>query len=213
MERPTNLKKLRGLLGVCSYFRKCILNFARHARPLTDLLKNDVSYPKEFPTEQMNAFLYLKNVLTTKTILVHADFSEKFYITTDASFLGLGGYLSQMRDGKEVVIQYVSRTLLPAEKNYTVHKLEILAAVWVIGQFRYYVNGTRFTLRTDRQSLLWLNTHKSPGRLIRYILTLSEYDFDVIHIKGKDNQVADWLSRNPMEALPLGKDHQCTNCH
>ena len=115
-------------------------------------------------------------------------------MTTDASKFAIGAVLSQ--DGKPVC--YASRTLNPCETNYSVTEKELLSIVWSVRYFRPYLFGRHFKIRTDHKPLKWLDSLKEANsKLTRWKFILSEYDYEVDYIKGKDNVVADALSRNP----------------
>ena len=92
----------------------------------------------------------------------------------------------------------MSRTLKPAEKNYSTPEKECLAVVWALTTLRPYLQGVQFTAYSDQASLRWLMTIAEPsGRLMRWRLRLSEFDFAVLYKKGKINTQADALSRLP----------------
>jgi len=96
------------------------------------------------------------------------------------------------------VITYASRTLNPAERNYSAIELECLAVVWGIRRMRDYLEGYRFTVITDHQSLKWLQRLEAPtGRLGRWVFELQQFDFEIRYRRGAQNQVADALSREP----------------
>lgn len=94
---------------------------------------------------------------------------------------------------------FASRTLNEHETRYSTIEKELLAIVWATKYFRPYLYGKQFTIRTDHRPLVWLNSLKEPNaKLQRWKIKLGEYNFDIEYVKGKDNQVADGLSR--MEA-------------
>ena len=108
----------------------------------------------------------------------------------------MGVVLSQVIERKETVVSYSSRTLRKAEHNYSTVKIETLAIVWAVTEFRPYLYGHKFTVATDHCPLSWLKSVKdSTGQQTRWILILGEYDIDVVYRKGKDNTNADSLSR------------------
>ena len=108
--------------------------------------------------------------------------------------------LSQIQRDKERPIAFASRTLNASERAYSVGEREALACIWAVEHWHYYVYGRKFTLRTDHSSLTSLlgagNTGRKPMRLLRWASRLQEYNFDVVYRPGKDNSVADCLSRN-----------------
>lgn len=193
--RPTNLTQLRGFLGLASYYRRFIKDFSKIANPLNKLLKKNV--PFNWTNAQQQAFEYLKNCLISSPILTYPQWNRPFILFTDASTFALGAVLSQKdEDGNERVVAYASRSLLPAEKNYTATELECLAAVWAIGKFHHYLHGSHFSLITDHSALCHLFNMTTPnGRLARWVMKLQSYDFDTIHRAGKRHSNVDSLSR------------------
>ena len=203
--QPGNLRQLRQFLGMASWYRRFVQDFSRVVAPLTKLLRKN--YRWKWDTEQEGAFQELKRCLTESPILVCPDFERPFNLQTDASDYGLGVALTQEVDGQDRAIAYASRTLTPAEKNYSVTEKECLAIVWGIEKMRPYLEGYHFTVTTDHQSLTWLHSIKSPiGRLARWSVFLQQYDFDIVYRKGALNRVADALSRQPLPCLLYTSD-------
>lgn len=132
-------------------------------------------------------------------VLRHADFSKRFFIQCDASEYGIGAVLLQLNDtGAEHPIAFYSHNLNAYQRNYSVTEKECLAAVMAIKKFRPYVELMQFTVITDHASLQWLMNLKGlSGKLARWSLQLQGYNFDIQHRKGKENIVADMLSRLP----------------
>ncbi|UYV66949.1 hypothetical protein LAZ67_4003429 [Cordylochernes scorpioides] len=126
---------------------------------------------------------------------------------------GIAGVLKQVHpDGNIYNVQYYSRALRFYERNYTISELECLAIVECVDKFRVYLLGTRFVIYSDHHALQWLKTIKDPtGRLFRWSLRLSAYDYEVKYLKGSRQYEADLLSRNPFcgfLSTPQIKDHQ-----
>ena len=197
---PTSVQEVQQFLGLASYYRRFVHNFAEIAKPLHRLTERG----KEFvwTLEYETAFATLKNRLSSAPILSFPDFSKPFLLDTDASQEGIGAVLSQISDGNEHVIAYASRTLSKAERKYSVTRKELLAVVTFTNHFRPYLLGQNFALRTDHSSLTWLHNFKEPeGQLARWIEKLQEYDFTIFHRQGKQHQNADALSRRPDEQV------------
>ena len=130
----------------------------------------------------------------------------QYILDTDASNFGLGGVLSQIQDDRELVVAYCSRALRPSQRRYCTTKREMLAVVAMCLQFRSYLRGARFTLRTDHKSLVWLHRFKdTEGMLSRWLHSLQQFQFSIIHRPGKDHGNADGLSRAPSSPC-----RQCT---
>ena len=193
---PCNLKEVRSFIGLCSYYRRFIKDFACIASPLHKLTQKDVGF--KWTRECETAFSMLKDRLTSAPVLAFPDFSLPFILDTDASGDGIGGVLSQVQDGQERVIGYASRKLSKSEQNYSVTKRELLAVVHFIKHYKHYLYGKKFMLRTDHGSLRWLYNFKDvQGQLARWLETLSSFDFDIHHRPGHQHKNADALSRIP----------------
>ena len=192
--RPCNVGDVRTFLGFASYHRRFIKNFAGIADPLTRLTKHRT--PFVWTTDEQIAFDKLKNALITAPLLYHPVPNQPFVLDTDASAYAIGGVLSQVVDGVEKVIGYASQTLSKSQRNYCTTHRELLAVVQMTKQYRHYLWGRKFLLRTDHSSLKWLLNYKdADGMLSRWLTKLSEYDFTIEYRPGKLHLNADGLSR------------------
>ena len=206
---PAKVEEVRSFLGFVGYYRKFIKDFCKIAEPLTNLTRKDV--PFVWNKDCQEAFKTLKQKLLEPPILAYPVFDgTEFILQTDASRTGLGFILAQKQDGKERVISYGGRALNKAERNYTVTEIEALAVVEGIKKYAPYLqHSTKFTVVTDHCALKWLFGNKNTGgRLARWALKLQSYNFDVIHIKGRNNSNADALSR-----IDYGRMDICTDCN
>ena len=96
-----------------------------------------------------------------------------YVLDTYASNFGLGDVLSQIQNNMECAIAYCSHALRPSQRIYCTTKREILATVSMCIQFRSYLHGAKFTLRTDHKSLVWLHLFKdTEGMMARWLHTL-----------------------------------------
>ncbi|UYV79019.1 hypothetical protein LAZ67_17000657, partial [Cordylochernes scorpioides] len=194
---PKTATEVRSFMGLCSYYRRFVKDFANKAKPLHDLLRNNVKF--FWSNEQEQSFQILKSALTTDPVLGHFKEDAETLVHTDASGYGLGAVLTQLVEGKEKPIAYASRTLNAAERNYSTTERECLAVVWAIYKFRPYLFGKHFTVVSDHHSLCWLANVKDPsGRLARWALRLQEFDISIVYKNGKRHQDADCLSRSPL---------------
>ena len=197
-EQPTTVSNIRAFLGLCSYYRKFVPDFATLAKPLIKMTEKSSKF--EWGPEQQESWMKLKQKLTTAPVLVYPDPEATFVLDTDASDQGIGAVLSQVTDGQEQVVAYGSRVLTKQERKYCVTRRELLAVVYFMKYFRHYLVGKRFLLRTDHASLRWLRTFKEPqGQVARWLETLEEYDFELIHRPGSQHTNADALSRGPCD--------------
>ena len=198
---PRSVSEIRRFAGMASWYRRFVPDFATLMAPITRLTRKGV--PFHWTPECQEAFTAVKRHLVTAPILTCPDFREPFCLQTDASAYGLGAVLTQVLDGEERVIAYLSRSLSRQEQNYSTTERECLGVIWAIEKFRHYLEGTHFTVVTDHASLVWLNRLKDPtGRLARWAVRLQPFDFTVIHRKGREMVVPDCLSR----AVPVLAD-------
>ncbi|KAI4897785.1 hypothetical protein NFI96_003241 [Prochilodus magdalenae] len=196
---PTDVKQVRQFLGLTSYYRRFIHNYAQFAEPLFALTRHDT--PFMWDRECQEAMDYLKTRLTSAPILNFPDFDRPFSLHTDACDMGLGAALMQRDEvGREVAIAYASRTLHRSERPYSTTEKECLGVIWALEHFRPYIEGLPVTVYTDHSSLTWLMSRPNPsGRLARWCLRLQDFDVRFVHKPGLKNTVPDALSRNPQQ--------------
>lgn len=191
--RPTNSDELKRFVAFANYYRKFIPNFAEKAICLNLLCRKNVKF--EWTDECETSFNFFKNALSTPPVLDYPDFSEDnvFILQTDSSGKALGAVLTN-KNKKPVA--YASRSLNKAELNYPIVEKEMLALVFGVKHFRPYLYGRHFKILTDHRPLVYLFSMTNPAsRLTKFRLCLEEYDFEIEYIKGKDNVLADALSR------------------
>lgn len=196
---PTSVKEIRQFNGIASYYRRFIPGFAKIAKPLTDLMAGK-NRKLVLPEEAIKAYEAIKVALTTEPVLILPDFTKKFSIRTDASKYAVGGVLFQLdEEGKEHPVQYTSRVLSTAETHYSATEREMLGVYYCIRHWRPYVFGQKFTVYTDHKPLRGIRVSRDiTGRLARMILKLQEYEYTLEYTPGKENGVADALSREPL---------------
>ena len=213
---PKTPKEVHSFVGLASYYRRFIPNFAKWAGPLHALIvpasfkqkiRKGEMKKSDLPEFQWTSacqegFDQLKKALTEAPVLAYPDYSKPFILETDASLKGLGAVLSQKGDDNEIrVIAYASRSLRPSEKSmrdYSSAKIELMALKWsVCDKFKDYLLGSKFTVFTDNNPLCYIKSSKLGAAQIRWLSELALYDFDIIYRSGKSNLVADALSRRP----------------
>ena len=207
-ETPKDVKAIREFIGLANYFRFLIPRFAMLAAPLTELTKKDNKWKGgPLPPFAKQCFQKLKDHLCSNPIVVFPDRKRRFILQTDAATGdaerpgGLGAVLLQAQeDGSERVVAYASRALKTHEMNYSAFLLEMAAACYGIDHFDTYLKGRQFTLCTDHRPLEKLGSvhKKTLNRLQQMML---EYDFELRYKEGKENQVADFLSRNVVATI------------
>ena len=195
---PKTKKQVRQAIGLFSYYRKFIPNFASISAPITDLTKKGRTNSVAWTPECDKAFKALKLAMCNQPVLHLPDHNKMFYIQVDASELGLGAILSQLdEDGNEHPICYASRKLLPRETHYATTEKECLGVIWAVTKmFKCYIYGKHFVLIVDHNPLVWLHRVKDTNqKLYRWSLQMQEYDYEIVHRSGKDHVNADVLSR------------------
>ncbi|KAL2253797.1 UNVERIFIED_CONTAM: Retrovirus-related Pol polyprotein from transposon [Sesamum indicum] len=186
---PTNVKALRGFLGLTGYYRRFIQNYGVISKPLTSLLKND-SFGWNEDAEK--AFNHLKELMVSAPVLAMPDFSQSFIVETDASGKGIGAVL--MQGGKP--ISYLSKALAPKNLGLSTYEKEFLALLLAVTRWRHYLLGNHFIIRTDQKSLKHILDQRIDSVLQQKGVTkLFGLSYEVQYKKGKENKAADALSR------------------
>lgn len=192
---PTSVKDVRSILGTFSWYRRFVPNFSTIASPLSSLLKKGRKFSWTPECEQ--SFQKIKECLVSAPVLHCPDYELPFVVQCDASGYGLGAVLLNEHPDGDRVICYLSRSLSKQERNFSTTERECLAVLWSIETLRPYLDLIPFTVITDHYSLVWLQNLKDPtGRLARWAVRLQQYNFKIIHRKGKEHVVPDCLSRS-----------------
>ncbi|GKB39933.1 reverse transcriptase domain-containing protein [Tanacetum coccineum] len=200
LPHPTTVKGVRSFLGHAGFYRRFIKDFSKISRPMTHLLEKNT--PFIFSNECIQAFEMLKKKLTKAPILIAPDWDIPFELMCDASDFAIGVVLGQRHEKHFRPIHYASKTMNEAESRYTTTEKEMLAVVYAFEKFRSYLILNKCIVYTDHSALKYLFAKKdSKARLLRWVLLLQEFDFNIIDTKGSENLLADHLSRleNPYE--------------
>lgn len=197
---PRTKRQLKAFLGLASFYRRFVPNQVLNSEPLLRLLRKNVYW--NWTPHCQSAFEAIKEALVHSNMLYHPDMSVEFCLFTDASSVGLGSCLFQIRniEGQPTfcTIGFASRTLSPCERSYYTTELELLAILWSFRKFHYYLAGAHTKIYCDHKALSFLQSCKLlHARLARWSLALQEYSYEIVYISGKDNVVADALSRMP----------------
>lgn len=201
---PQSKKDVRSFLGLARYYQRFVKDFAKIAAPLDDCTKKDTEWL--WSSESQKAFDTLKQLLVSAPVLKIFTPGLQTNIRTDACPTGIGAVLTQSfpnGDGTTTPhpICFLSRKLNKCESTqYAIYEQELLAIVFATKKLRMYLDGIHFTVFTDHKPLLKLMSKdaKEPSerRVLRLCNALAKFDFNLVHVKGKNNAVADALSRN-----------------
>jgi len=140
---PTNVKDVRGFLGLAGYYRKFVQYFGAIAKPMTELLKKGTVFV--WTSIHQTAFDQLKQALTTALVLQLPDFSKLFIIETNASAKGIGAVLQQ--EGHPIA--YISKALGPKNQGLSTYEKECLTILMVVDHWRSYLQHAKFHIKTD----------------------------------------------------------------
>lgn len=206
---PKNLKELKSFLGLASYYRKFIKDYAKLAKPLTNITRGENAQIKanqskkveiHLDDQALNAFKCLKDMLISSDILIFPNFEKPFILTTDASNYAIGAVLSQGEIGKERPITFISRSLNETEEGYSTIEKEMLAIIWSLDKLRTYLYGAKnIKIFTDHQPLTFaLSNRNTNAKLKRWKSRIEEYGGILVYKPGRSNVVADALSRLPV---------------
>ncbi|GAA6054862.1 hypothetical protein NBRC10513_006213 [Rhodotorula toruloides] len=206
--RPRTVSQVRGFLGLVQYLRKFIPSLAEHTAVLTPLTrKGFVDVEGSWGEREEKAFEAIKRIVTSLPVLrpVDQDSDEPIWLMTDASKVGIGAVLLQGKDWRTAhPCGFYSRQYIPAERNYPTHEQELLAVVAAMKAWRLDLLGVKFRVLTDHDTLKHFKTQLTLSkRQACWTETLADYDYDLAYIPGKQNAVADSLSRFSFSDEPV----------
>ncbi|KAA0054966.1 transposon Ty3-I Gag-Pol polyprotein isoform X1 [Cucumis melo var. makuwa] len=186
---PTTVIQVQAFLGLASFYRKFIQNCSSIAAPITDCLKKGAF---EWGPKQQDSFNLLKESLRNILVLKLPDFFQAFEVAVDTCGTGIGAVLSQ----QEHPIEYFSEELSKSRQSWSTYEQELYALVRALKQWEHYLLSREFILLTDHFSLKYLHSQKSISMMhARWISYTQRFDFVIKHQAGKENKVADALSR------------------
>lgn len=199
---PSTKKQVRSLLGLIGFYRRFVPNFSTVMAPLTDLTKGKGNSRIIWTPDCQNALDRIRQIMSAAPVLRLPCVEQDFVLQTDASDTGLGAVLLQEFEGSLHPVSFASRKLLDRETRYSTIEKECLAIVWAVSVFARYLWGQCFMLQVDHRPLAYLNTAAySNSRIMRWALSLQQFRFQIVPLKGEDNVVADILSRSDCTQL------------
>ena len=190
---PMNVSQVRSFHGLAGFYRRFVKDFSTIAAPMNELTKKGV--PFVWGAAQDHAFDELKRLLTSAPLLALPDFSKQFEVECDASGIGIGGVL--MQEGRPVA--YFSEKLSGARLNYPVYDKELYALVRVLEVWQHYLWPKEFIIHSDHEALKYLKVQSNlHRRLAKWVEFIESFPYIIMHKRGKENIVADALSRKNM---------------
>ena len=191
---PINASELKSFLGFATFCSRFVPNYSTLTGPLRNLLRDNTTF--EWTQEHQLAFENIKEIISRNIQLSYYNLAAKCKLVTDASDYGLGAVLLQTVDNVDRPIAFASRSLTKLESKYTTTEKECLALVFAVQKFHHYLYGKQFDVQVDHKPLESLNNcnKKTNARIERWIMTLQNYRFKIIHKPGREN-IADCFSR------------------
>ena len=220
MPKPKNPKEIKQFLSLCGYCQKFVLWFADISRPLAKLMGHKVDW--DWCTKCDLSFQLMKDYLISAPILKYPDTSKLYTIFTDASKYGWASVLTQEHtsviDGKEVTtnhpVSFVSGMFWSSQLNWAAMTKEAYAIYMTVKKSTFYLTGQEIMLRSDHLPLKKFLNHKTLNNTVNnWAVEIESFKIKFIYIAGKDNILADTLSRlidiNPdVEQEPELKDYE-----
>lgn len=209
-KKPETVKQLRQFLGTLNFYRRFVPGAAKDQAELNDVLrgpKTKGKTPVKWTPQLEQAFRNCKETLADATMLAHPKTKAQITLTTDASDTALGAVIQQQVDNEWQPLSFMSKKLNPAQKKYSPYDRELLAIYTAIRHFRHILEGRNFVIYTDHKPLVFAfqqDVLRSSPRQARHLDYIGQFSTDIRHIAGKDNVVADALSR--IEAIHEAPD-------
>ncbi len=202
IQPPTNVKELRHFLGMVKYYCDLWARCSKMLAPLTSLVgecgqtkvtraKGSKKAPWHWDEVHQRAFDNVKATITREVVLAYPDYSKVFEIYTDASSKQLGAVITH----ESRPIAFFSRKLSATQCKYSVTKIELLAIVETLKEFKRMLWGQSIKVYTDHANLISDALGLTLDRVYRWRLLLEEYGPKIVYIKGIHNTVADAISR------------------
>lgn len=207
---PNSIKKIQQFVGMLNYYHRFLPGIAKILAPIHKHTANLQKLPKSkkmfsWPPECQKAFETAKTKLANATLLVFPKDNAPLNVTCDASDIAVGAVLEQYQNSEWKPLAFFSKKMNPTQSKYSAFDRELLAIFLALKHFKHFVEGRPFTIYTDHKPLtsaISSKTERSP-RQTNQLEYISQFSTDIRHISGKQNIVADTLSRLVSELFDL----------
>jgi len=197
---PGDNKELQRYIGMFSFYQRCMPHFSETIKPLRELLRSKFCWTDH----HQKAFSALKDSVKAAVELNYPSSDAVFTITADASSYALGACLHQVVNGVSTPLCFFSRKMSEVEQRYSTFDRELLAIYSALKKWKEFVAGSQLTIFTDHKPLVGAvksGKARLSDRQQRQLSFINEMTVDIIHIAGKENIVADTLSRSTVSQI------------
>ena len=201
---PVTGKQMLGFLGLVNYFRDHLPDMTGKTKNLRSLVQKNIKQQIAWSPELEKEFFEVRDVVARCPTLYFPVENGEVVVMTDASDYGIGAYIFQVVEGKELPILFVSKSLHGAQLNWSTIEKEAYAIFYTLKTHDQLLRDSKFTIRTDHKNLTYINLESSQ-KVRRWKMFLQEFNFDLEHVAGLDNPVADAFSRLCFAAKPPEK--------
>ena len=199
---PANLKQMQSFLGAALFFKSFVPHYSTKTAHLNDMIHKDFPWnkPSEWKEDYKKIFEDFKQALVNATANYYPNYELPWILRTDASNFGVGAVLLQVFNNPATnqveyqPIAFASKKFSDAAQRWSTIEQEAYGIYFAVHHFTYYLRPKQFVIETDHNNLLWMEASLVP-KVIRWRIYLQSFNFMIRHIAGKENTVADWLSR------------------
>ena len=195
---PTTIKSLQEYVGMVTYYHRFLPGIAAVLAPLHQALTGKKKR-LDWTDNLQRAFNLSKRRMANAALLSFPDHDAHLQLLTDASDAAIGAALQQRTDNGPQPIAFFSRKLSETERRYSTFDRELLAIYAAVRHFRHLLEAVPFDIYTDHMPLVHAIHKKSDpisNRQQRHLSAITEFNCNIRHISGRNNPVADALSRN-----------------
>ncbi|MCP4988050.1 MAG: DDE-type integrase/transposase/recombinase, partial [Colwellia sp.] len=197
LKRSESSKEVERYCGMIQWLGRFIPNLSKLLAPINALKKKNQRF--QWTSKHQKHFEAVQRALNNAKLLRHPDFTKPYFVQTDASKAAIGAVLLQdFGNGFLEPIEFISRKFTSAEDGWHASERELVAVVFALRKWIRYLLPTHFTVFTDHKNLknLFENKEIKIGKLQRWVIFLQQFDFTAHYLPGKDNYIADYLSRD-----------------
>jgi hypothetical protein len=204
---PRSQKEMQSFLGATLYFKSFVPAYSDKAAPLYEMTKSDFNWKDISSWKQNYEFIFnaFKAALLQATSLYYPDYELDWILRVDASTIGVAAALFMRKPPTDpsdcdtfLPISFASKKFSPQAIKWSTIEQEAFACYFGVNYFDYYLRCKEFVLETDHNNLVWIQASNVP-KIVRWRIYLQSFNFMIRHIPGKENNLADHLSRSFVE--------------